>query len=521
MESIVSHNFRKPEPKAPSSAGCKRLRCETLEPRLLLQGVAGFEGPLVISELLAVNNGSAPGGEFGDGGFSDEDGDFSDWIEIHNPTHTTVDLDGWHLTDSDTNFTKWQFPDLSIAPNEYVVVFASDKDRRDAGGELHTNFKLSGRGEYLALVHPDGTTVSHAYAPAFPGQDPDVSYGLGLATSTLLREDNPATYRVPTAADGPLGTSWTDPVFDDSKWAGGSPPSPVLITEPGTDSIDFVEIQNVSDATADTSGWVVAMNDADDRSGSADINAVFPNQWRLPESMAPDQVLYATDMKDDVGHYLEGNIFWRTQGPGWAMLLMPGGKVADFVVWGYNSANLASLDVTIEGHRVTAQEIQDVWHGDPITGSISNGSSRQRVGSDDHDGPADFQLIAPITMGEANADLTTPFPSGPSTGLGFSFDTPAFGHAIGTDVGSVMHGANASLWTRIRFDIEDPAGLDALTLQMKYNDGFVAYLGGVEVARSNAPASPEWNSSATAGRGVEESTVYAQFDLTEFLGLLH
>ncbi|NQU22012.1 MAG: lamin tail domain-containing protein, partial [Candidatus Nealsonbacteria bacterium] len=72
----------------------RRMLFETLEPRQVLQG-----GPLV-SEFMAVNNHT----------LADEDGDFSDWIEIHNPAATPIDLDGWYLTDKADNLTKWQFP---------------------------------------------------------------------------------------------------------------------------------------------------------------------------------------------------------------------------------------------------------------------------------------------------------------------------------------------------------------------------------------------------------------------------
>jgi len=85
----------------------------------------------------------------GDGSFVDEDGDFSDWIEIYNPTDTPVDLNGWYLTDDANNLTQWSFPDMTLAANDHLLVFASDKDRRIATEPLHTNFKLTGDGEYL------------------------------------------------------------------------------------------------------------------------------------------------------------------------------------------------------------------------------------------------------------------------------------------------------------------------------------------------------------------------------------
>jgi len=69
------------------------------------------------------------------------------------------------------------FPCDQLVVNSYLVVFASGKDRRVSGRPLHTSFKLNNTGDYLALVKPDGVTVQSAYAPAFPLQVPDVSYG--------------------------------------------------------------------------------------------------------------------------------------------------------------------------------------------------------------------------------------------------------------------------------------------------------------------------------------------------------
>ena len=107
----------------------------------------------------------------------DEDGDSSDWLEIYNGGPDPVNLGGWYLSDRADNLTKWSFPPVVINPDSYLVVFASGKDRRDPGGELHTNFRIGADVEYLGLVHPDGVTVADAYAPAFPPQFTDVSYG--------------------------------------------------------------------------------------------------------------------------------------------------------------------------------------------------------------------------------------------------------------------------------------------------------------------------------------------------------
>ena len=119
-----------------------------------------------INEFMALNETK----------LTDENGDFSDWIEIYNPSASSVNLQGWGLTDDNTKPLKWQFPAININAGEYLVVFASSKDRKTAGQQLHTNFNLKGTGEYLALVMPTGIAVT-AFNPAFPAQQNDYSFG--------------------------------------------------------------------------------------------------------------------------------------------------------------------------------------------------------------------------------------------------------------------------------------------------------------------------------------------------------
>ena len=128
---------------------------------------------------------------------SDGDGRFSDWIEIHNPDTAAVSLAGWYLTDDAKDLKKWQFPDVSLPAGGFLVVFASDRNRRDPKAELHTNFELDGGGEFLGLVKPDGTTVVSQFGTKYPAQLDDFSYGV---TQTLAAGEVAATgyFRVPT-----------------------------------------------------------------------------------------------------------------------------------------------------------------------------------------------------------------------------------------------------------------------------------------------------------------------------------
>lgn len=161
----------------------------------------GFGAP-VISEFLASNQ----------VGLLDEDGDTSDWIEIHNPDATALDLGGYHLTDSG-NLSKWTFPPgVTIVPGGYLRVFASNKDRAVVGANLHTNFTLDPDGEYLALVGVDGLTVIHDYAPEYPPQFRDRSFGLDGAVLSYFDNPTPGAANSGGSPAGPvIGEATRDP----------------------------------------------------------------------------------------------------------------------------------------------------------------------------------------------------------------------------------------------------------------------------------------------------------------------
>lgn len=170
-------------------------------PVLSLLLLASLSGEVVISEFLASNQ----------SGLSDEDGDESDWIEIQNTGTLGVDLNGWRLTDDVANPVKWIFPARIIEPGDYLVIFASDKNRTDPLANLHTNFKLTSSGEYLALLRADGSVASE-FAPGFPEQLADLSYGIGTAGGVLVDENSEFFYHVPSSH---IGASWQLPGFTD------------------------------------------------------------------------------------------------------------------------------------------------------------------------------------------------------------------------------------------------------------------------------------------------------------------
>ena len=83
-----------------------------------------------------------------------------------------------------------------------------------------------------------------------------------------------------------------------------------------------------------------------------------------------------------------------------------------------------------------------------------------------------------------------------------------------------MFGVNPSVYVRIPFICPEAPGFSTLTLRMKYEDGFVAYLNGVEIARRNAPAAAQWNSTASAAHAGLLAAQFEDIDVSAFLDCL-
>ena len=156
-------------------------------------GIVPLQARVWISEFVASNQ----------GGFVDQAGDAEDWLELYNESETELSLAGWSLTDDPADLRKWIIPSVSVPAKRYLVIFASGKNLRDPEEELHASFSLNKSGEYLGLVRPDGVTVEHEYAPQFPGQFEDISFGLrqtGETTTVVVPEGAPGEAGVPASA---------------------------------------------------------------------------------------------------------------------------------------------------------------------------------------------------------------------------------------------------------------------------------------------------------------------------------
>ena len=124
------------------------------------------ESPIVINELMASNTKS----------LTDPQGQYEDWLELHNLTNKTVNLSGMYLTDKVDNPKKWAFPENTTIPaHGYLLVWLDEDGNAESG--LHANFKLSRNGEIVMLVDANTRGNRVLDQVAFEKQEKDVALG--------------------------------------------------------------------------------------------------------------------------------------------------------------------------------------------------------------------------------------------------------------------------------------------------------------------------------------------------------
>ena len=475
-----------------------RFDLEKLEDRQLLAA------DVYISEFGAVNEAT----------LVDEDGDSPDWIEIFNAGPDTANLEGWYLTDSNAELRKWSFPARELEPGNFLIVYASDKDRSEPTGPLHANFRLTSDGEFLGLTRDtdDGIEVVSAFSPEYPSQFPDISYGVSqnVVETTYLPPAAPARLFFPN--DDNLGPSWTAVDFNDASWLPATSSIGYQTTVPGftvQDSHSTGTIQNLTNALNVLNGNGLA-------SETTAITPVvnfydFTGAAGGPANFSGD-LLFPNDTNSD-----DNDFAVRATGK---ILISEGGTYT----FGVNSDDGSRLRIN---NRTVIND--NTLHAPRDTfGSISldPGEHELELIFFERGGGAEVELFAArgnFTSFNSQFELVGDTENG---GLPVftspSGATSPFGSQFASDVGGQMLDVSTDVFMRVPFVMNDPESLDSLTLRMNYDDGFVAYLNGSEIARRNAPDSPTvpGNAVATSDRPRLESTFAESIDVTPFLGLL-
>ncbi len=253
---------------------------------------------------------------------------------------------------------------------------------------------------------------------------------------------------------------------------------------------DWIELHNTSSSEVDLTDWYLS-DDANDL-----------QKWRFPAVTIPGNgylLVFASgqevdDYVDSLGYLhttfkLSRNDSDQHES---VMLTMPDGVT------------------TVHAYRDYPEQSEDVSYG---LSQEMNFTTLVREGADA------VALIpdAPVANWTDEDFDDSGWPLEGRTGVGYEMNS-GYESVINLDVGA-MRGQNTSVYIRIEFDIADPSVFDILTLRMKYDDGFIAYLNGDRVKAVNDPPTPEWNSQATGGHEASIAD-FEDFDITGWVGAL-
>ena len=81
---------------------------------------------LTIAQTIRINEVVSSNSEY-----FDSFGETPDWIELYNYGSESVNLLDWGITDDIEEIYKWKFPEITINPNEYLLLWCSGKDIRN------------------------------------------------------------------------------------------------------------------------------------------------------------------------------------------------------------------------------------------------------------------------------------------------------------------------------------------------------------------------------------------------------
>ena len=467
----------------------QRNTLEALEARRLLAS------DIIISEFMAANSDT----------LVDDDGDSSDWIELHNASNTAVDLTGWYLTDKSDDTTKWSIPAATIEPRDFLVVYASGKDRQSDDGSLHANFKLRADGEYLGLANQAGEIVQD-FGTEYPVQKADVSFGFSFHQQMLFAEDAEARYLVPNQQQSGQNETWRATEFDDASW------------QVTTGAIGFdnrIQIPNAGFESGDLSEWAASGSAlaVTDSIGVEPVQGQFQvriNNFNTSQTRTQTERFLGID-RFSLDQLVNGSV--QRASAIKREFTVEAGDILEFD-WNFLTDE-ASAEGNLDFGFVSIS---------PGLGAVTLASSADNLTSSDTDEFfRESGYLAAEYQFEESGTYTIGF--GVTNEGGELFDSTLlvdnitingngegqFDSELATDIGMPFSENDSSLWLRYKFDLTEQDVLNGIQLHAQYKDGFSAWLNGQPVFSANAPQTVEWNSDATDTRRALDALKSTEF----------
>ncbi len=210
-----------------------------------------YAGALYINEFMASNRTTV----------ADEAGDYDDWVEVHNAGDAAIRLRGMYLTDNLAAPTKWSFPDTTIGPGEYLLVWCDGEYRE---GPLHASFKLDSDGEQLGFFAATGDQVYYIDTLSFGPQSTDTAQGRYPDGGAWRMMDFPT----PGARNISGLSRWRGKLFINEFQASNQS----TVRDEAGDYDDWLELYNAADSAVALGGWTL----------TDDLGQ--PKKWTFPDT---------------------------------------------------------------------------------------------------------------------------------------------------------------------------------------------------------------------------------------------
>jgi len=418
-----------------------------------------------------------------------------DVIELYNDSLvTTADLEGWSISDNPLRPTKYVFTaGTTIAPESYLVLYAETPELGATG--IYLGFDLDGDGQGVYLYDDLGTLVD------------SVDYGLQIADLSIGRTGPAREWALtqPTIGASNVAQPVADPdgVLINEWFANGD----VVLVE------DFVELHNPDTLPADLAGLYVTDNPANQKTK----HQIAPLSFIGAEGF----VALKADSRTVPGH-----MDFRLR--------------ANMEILGLFDTNVQQMDRVYYGPQTEdisqgrsadgSEYIEFFTLPTPDVGNVTQGTIEITNETLLAEGDGKYVLLPDVATVTTWPDVdfaTWPvngfdttgwtYWNGSPAGVGFDTGDDSYRPFIGVDV-VAMDNVNSSCYIAYPFTFSgDPADFTSLSLNLRYDDGFIAYLNGQEIHRELFALGdvPAWNSSATTTHDDAQARILVSFDVTD------
>ncbi|MFK7904150.1 MAG: CotH kinase family protein [Chitinophagales bacterium] len=144
-------------------------------------GIGGRRPTLRINEFMVSNKET----------IVDEFGEYDDWIELYNSGEEPIFLGDKFLSDNLGNPNKWQLPDMTLAPKDFLLIWA---DNQTEQGTFHADFKLNKDSDAIGLFDTKESGFAVIDSFSYENLESDITYGLetdGEGSFTELATSSP------------------------------------------------------------------------------------------------------------------------------------------------------------------------------------------------------------------------------------------------------------------------------------------------------------------------------------------